>query len=257
MKAYCIQLNSQNDVKGNFNTIKEMALQCGGADIIALPEHALFMCKKNSEWRGAAAEIQEIIPDLQNLAVKLGTQILLGSYPYFPHENSAKFFNRCLLIGKDGAIKAYYDKINLYDAILPNGEVYKESDTAESGNQHMVSGNIGLSVCYDIRFSGLYSQLVREGAEIITIPAAFTDLTGKAHWHVLTRARAIETCCYVLAPAQCGVHPSGRRTFGHSMIISPWGEIMAEASYDLPEIIFAELDMNYPLECRRRLGLER
>jgi predicted amidohydrolase len=177
------------------------------------------------------------------LAVELGIWLLIGSLAIKVNEH--KTANRSFLIDPTGEISARYDKIHLFDVDLPNGEQYRESDTVAGGTVAVMAtipgGKIGLSVCYDVRFPQLYRGLAEAGAFLFTVPAAFTETTGKAHWEVLLRARAIENGAYVIAPAQGGLHAGGRHTYGHSLIISPWGEVLAQAGTE-PGVILAEID---------------
>ncbi len=162
------------------------------------------------------------------------------------HQNDERAVNRSFVINDKGDIVARYDKLHMFDITLPNGTSFCESNHYRAGQDLCMStspwGNIGLSICYDLRFANLYRKLAIKGSDMLAIPAAFTQITGEAHWHVLLRARAIETGCYVFAAAQCGVHDDGRTTYGHSMIIDPWGKILIEAKEN-PEIIYAELDL--------------
>jgi predicted amidohydrolase len=164
--------------------------------------------------------------------------------------------NRSLLFNPSGQIVARYDKIHMFDANVAENESYSESANFRGGNRAVVAsvpwGKLGMTICYDVRFPHLYRTLAKAGADIITVPSAFTVTTGKLHWHILLRARAIETGCFVVAPAQCGTHDGGRRTYGHSLIIAPSGEIMAEAA-DKPEIITAELNLAKVTEARHKL----
>ena len=161
--------------------------------------------------------------------------------------------NRSFLITPDGEIAARYDKIHMFDVDLEGGESYRESRTYRPGDEAIVAdlpwGMLGMTVCYDMRFPHLYRQLAQAGASFLSVPAAFTRPTGRAHWHTLLRARAIETQCFVFAPTQCGEHPSGRKTYGHSIIIDPWGEILAEAG-EAPEVITATIDPTRIAEVR-------
>jgi predicted amidohydrolase len=164
--------------------------------------------------------------------------------------------NRSFLIKPDGTIAVRYDKIHLFDVDLSGGEAYRESDTVAGGDvavtASMPAGHIGLSICYDLRFPQLYRALAEAGAFLFAVPAAFTETTGRAHWEVLLRARAIENGAYVIAPAQGGLHVNGRRTYGHSMIISPWGEVLAEADSE-PGIVLAEIDPEKSLSARAQI----
>src|SRR6201999_2584166 len=165
--------------------------------------------------------------------------------------------NRSFLIAPDGAITARYSKIHLFDVELASGETYRESNTVEGGNEAVVAdtdfGRIGLSICYDLRFPQLYRRLAQKGAFLLTVPSAFTVPTGEAHWHVLLRARAIENAAFVIAPAQGGTHANGRKTYGHSLIVSPWGEIIAESAGEEPGIIPAVLDLDQVAATRARI----
>jgi predicted amidohydrolase len=165
-------------------------------------------------------------------------------------------YNRSLVFNPLGAIVGRYDKIHLYDADPKPGESYRESDDIMPGEKAVIVDTpwckLGLTICYDVRFAHLYRALAKAGAAIITVPSAFTVPTGTAHWHVMLRARAIETGCYILAPAQTGTHDSGRKTYGHSLIVNPWGEVVADAG-DQPGIITAKLDLSKVDEARKAL----
>ncbi len=170
---------------------------------------------------------------------------------------SGKAANRSLLFGPDGALIAHYDKIHLFDVNLGAGQEYRESDAYEPGDKAVVADigacKLGLSICYDVRFPHLYADLAQAGAHVIAVPAAFTAPTGKAHWHALLRARAIETGCFIVAPAQGGRHEDGRSTFGHSLIVDPWGEIFAELDHDEPGVLIAGLKLSKVEEARAKI----
>jgi predicted amidohydrolase len=182
---------------------------------------------------------------MQRLAREQRTTILIGSIRA-RETGMDKPFNRAVLIGDGGAIVATYDKLHLFDVTLPDGQRYEESAQAVAGSQPVVAKTdfaaLGLSICYDLRFPQLYRALALSGAELLLVPSAFTRPTGEAHWHVLLRARAIENAAYVVAPAQAGSHPGGRETYGHSIIIDPWGRILAEADGEHPGVITASID---------------
>ena len=186
-------------------------------------------------------------------AKKLNSYILIGSYP---QKKNNKFLNRSLLIDNNGKEIEYYDKINLFDVSLNTNESYKESKNFVSGKQLKLAklpwGKLGFSICYDLRFPMLYKSLSKKGADFLSIPAAFTYTTGISHWHSLTRARAIENGCFVFAAAQCGSHKNGRKTFGHSLIINPWGEIIAEAKAS-DNFIFADIDISLIKDARKKI----
>ena len=191
---------------------------------------------------------------LRSLAVELGIWLHIGSLGIKIGEG--RVANRSYVIDPEGEIAARYDKLHMFDVDLAGGESYRESQYYEPGSKAVIAelpfGRLGMTICYDLRFPALYRALATEGANLIAIPAAFTKQTGQAHWHVLVRARAIETGAFVLAATQGGLHENGRETFGHSMIVSPWGEILAEAGED-PEVIFADIDLGASDEARVRI----
>jgi predicted amidohydrolase len=190
------------------------------------------------------------------LAEEHGVWLLVGSVaiPAGP----GKVFNRSLFFAPDGKRVATYDKIHMFDVDLGAGETYRESSGVEAGRQAVVvegpmGAKIGLTICYDLRFAHLYRKLARAGADILTIPAAFTVPTGQAHWETLIRARAIETGCFVIAPAQGGAHADGRSTWGHSVIVGPWGEIVGKLDHDEPGLLVADLDLDKVAEARAKV----
>ena len=207
-----------------------------GAKLICLPEAATFLAAN----RAALAEEAEpegesrTLDRLRDITARCGVTLSVGSM--FFRGTDGRHVNRQLLIGPDGAVQAAYDKIHMFDADVGDGKSYRESKYFAPGGTMVLAEchgiKTGLTICYDLRFPHLYRQLAQAGAEILTIPAAFTFNSGKAHWHVLLRARAIETGCFVIAAAQCGTHADGRRTYGHALIVSPWGKIIAEAPTD-------------------------
>jgi hypothetical protein len=188
-------------------------------------------------------EGNEALAHYQALAKDLGIWLHIGSMGV--KLSDEKIANRAYLINPAGEVAARYDKIHMFDVELPGGERYRESKNYQAGEQGVIAempwGNLGITICYDMRFPGLYRDLALAGADFLTMPSAFTVKTGKAHWEVLLRARAIETGCYVLAAAQGGTHENGRDTYGHSLVVAPWGEVIAEGGTD-PEVIFADID---------------
>lgn len=194
------------------------------------------------------------LPAFAALAEELGIWLLVGSLAIKVSET--KTANRSFLVDPKGRIAARYDKIHLFDVDLPSGEKYRESNTVAGGNRAVTAdlpwGKIGLTICYDVRFPQLYRALAKNGAFLLTVPSAFTDTTGKAHWHVLLRARAIENGAFVMAPAQGGTHANGRKTFGHSLIIAPWGEVLAEGGTE-PGVILADIDTAAAADARARV----
>jgi deaminated glutathione amidase len=257
-RAACVQMRSGVDVATNVETATALIREAKGlgASFIATPEVTVLF-EAESDRLFAKVHVEDEDPSLlalRNTAKEQGVWLLIGSMAIRVGERQCA--NRSFLIGPDGAIRASYDKIHMFDVDLPNGEMYRESRNFRRGERAVVAdmpwGRLGLSICYDLRFPQLYRTLAHAGASFLTIPAAFTHTTGKAHWHVLQRARAIETGCFVIAPAQGGIHPNGRHTYGHSLIVAPWGEILAEAGED-PCVITAEIDPAKVAEARQRI----
>ena len=252
-----VQMTSGND-KGKNLGKAEMLLQRGvemGAAFLALPENFSFMGKEDEKIE-AAEEIEtgESVDFLREFASSRKVWLLGGSIPVTAGDG--KVFNTSLLIDDEGRIAARYDKIHLFDVDLEDGESHRESRFVKSGDR-LVSvdtpyGRVGLSICYDLRFPELYRRLMSDGAGLVFVPAAFTRQTGEAHWEVLLRARAVENQVYVVAPAQFGVHGGGRRTYGNSMIVDPWGRVTARAS-DMETVIISRIDPAYRDEVRKRI----
>jgi predicted amidohydrolase len=227
-----------------------------GARLVVTPEMTSLMDRRP----GALAQKAKTETDdgallaFRKLAAEIGCALILGSLPI--RLTATLCANRSFVISPGGDIIACYDKIHMFDVKLSEEESYSESQSYQPGNEAVMCrigpARIGLTICYDVRFPCLYRALAKAGADLITVPAAFTHLTGSAHWHVLLRARAIETGSFVLAPAQSGVHADGRRTFGHSLIVNPWGEIIAEAG-EQTGVIHAELDLDEVPRARARM----
>lgn len=258
MKAAAIQLNSQPDIKKSLSDARQLIDKAvdAGAEFICLPENFAFLGNEKEMYEHAA-QIGEAVEDqLPEWAKTFGVTIMAGGYPSPAGEE--KYYNRSILITPNGEIAASYHKIHLFDVDLSEGEFYRESDNVEPGRISSVvykSKNlpaIGFSICYDVRFPELYRQLMEKGTDILTVPSAFTKTTGEAHWNVLLRARAIENSCYVIAAAQTGRHGKKRETFGHSMIIDPWGNILKDAGTE-PGYITADIDLQVLKEIRRKL----
>jgi predicted amidohydrolase len=244
----CIQLNSGDDMAANIARASELirAARRAGADVIATPENTGLM--ESSSARvvagGRPESTHPALAAFRALAAETGAWLLIGSL-WIRNDGAERVTPRSYLIAADGAIAARYDKIHMFDVDLPTGETYRESRSFAPGAEARIVdtpfGRLGMTICYDVRFPQLYRHLAQAGAELISVPAAFTYTTGRAHWHVLVRARAIETGAYVFAPAQCGRHPGGRRTFGHSLIVGPWGEVLADGGDEVGYVI-AEID---------------
>lgn len=252
----CVQVNAGNEIAPNIDIanglIREAA--AAGADVVSLPECvALLEPDRDALFRKSAVEADH--PALQAftvIACELGIWLHVGSLAVLSADG--RIANRTFLIDPTGTVTAKYDKIHMFDVDLADGESYRESNTYQPGGQAVMAdlpwARAGLTICYDVRFPALYAHLAEAGAEIIGVPSAFTRKTGRPHWHVLLRARAIETGCWVFAAAQCGDHAAGRQTYGHSLIVDPWGEIVAEAGEE-PGIIIADIDPARVAEARR------
>ena len=222
----------------------------GGAKFILTPEGTNVL-EQRRDLRASVLSEEDAdvaVLGLRRLAAELGVWLLIGSAIVRSGRiNDDRAANRSLLVDPTGAITARYVKLHVFDVDLPNGETYRESATVRPGDGAVVAdtpwGRLGLTICYDIRFPHLHRQLAKAGASMIVVPAAFTVPTGEAHWETLLRARAIETGAFVLAPAQGGLHEDGRRTWGRSTVVGPWGEIIAKVDHDEPCIVRAKLDM--------------
>ncbi len=265
----CVQTTSGRDIAANVAMASKLVRRArkAGADFVLLPETVNVMEPKGSLLRDKVAAVWDE-------ALRTGcsgngwTEAELRAIPFTLLAGSlvvptgrkkagkAMLANRSFLIDPRGTVKARYDKIHMFDVDLGRGEVYRESRTYAAGNKAVTAklpwGRLGLSVCYDLRFPHLYRALAGKGADFLSVPSAFTRPTGAAHWHVLLRARAIENGCFVFAPAQCGTHEGGRKTYGHSLIVDPWGAVLAEAG-DEPGVITAVVEPERVAEARGRL----
>jgi predicted amidohydrolase len=237
MEAYiacAIQMTSTPGLQSNLaqaERLIEEAVQ-RGASFIGLPENFAFMGPEQDKITKADTIASYAETFLVETARRWGVTILGGGFPV--PAGTGKVFNTALLVGSSGQILGRYQKLHLFDVDLPDGNTYRESDTVDPGEKLVLVnagglGKIGLSVCYDLRFPELYRQLSQQGAEVLVVPSAFTAYTGKDHWRPLLRARAIENTCYVIAPAQVGEHYARRQSYGHAMILDPWGNILADA----------------------------
>ncbi len=257
-RAALVQMRSGRDVAANVAAASALIREAAaaGASYVQTPEMTGTM-EESREKLFAVLHEEETDPALaafRALAAELRIHLHIGSLAIRASEHRAA--NRAFLLGPDGAIRARYDKIHMFDVTLPNGDVYRESEAYRPGDLAVLADlpqiRLGFSICYDLRFPALFRALAESGAGMIAVPAAFTRTTGEAHWHVLLRARAIETGSFVLAAAQGGVHENGRQTYGHSLIIDPWGEILAEAGTE-PGMIHAEIDPAKVLAVRGRI----
>jgi deaminated glutathione amidase len=260
-RAALFQMNGGIDPAANGAAIVAAAARAreGGADMLFTPEMSGLL---DADGKRRAAHIRSeaddpVLADVRDAAARHGLWVQLGSLALRDAAgDDDRLVNRSFLIDASGGIRARYDKIHLFDADLPSGEHYRESDSYRSGDRVVVAqtpwGKLGLSICYDLRFADLYRRLTDAGAELLAVPAAFTVPTGRAHWQVLLRARAIEAGVFVVAAAQAGRHEDGRSTYGHSLAVDPWGDILVEME-DAPSLAFADIDMARVAEARGRV----
>jgi predicted amidohydrolase len=264
-RAAAVQMRTGLDVAANVAEAERLirAAASNGADYVLTPEMTTIL-DRDRERLLAAIRPEESDPALARfraLAVELRLYLHIGSMAIKlgePGSNpgQAAIANRSFLIAPDASLLARYDKIHMFDVDLAGGESYRESNSYRPGEQAVLSdlpwGRLGLTICYDLRFPALYRALAEAGATMLTIPSAFTQQTGEAHWHVLIRARAIENGCFVFAAAQGGKHENGRETFGHSLIVDPWGRVLAEGGSD-PGMVMAEIDLAEVAKARARI----
>lgn len=264
MRAGLVQLTVTDDPAENLPETVALvrAAVAGGAGFVLTPEctNALSSNRARQRERFRFEDQDETLAALRDEAARAGIWLLAGSLGVLTDDADGRFANRSFLIGPDGAIAARYDKIHMFDVNVSETEVYRESAGYRPGARAVLAdtpfARIGMTVCYDIRFPHLYRRLAKAGAEVITVPAAFNHITGAAHWETLLRARAIETGCYILAPAQTGFHPEkdgkGRRTHGHSLVVAPWGEVLSDAGTE-PGVTFADIDLAEVAKARDRV----
>ena len=258
-KAGLVQMRTGVDEARNLVAAEALIREAAanGADFIITPEITNLFEPDRPKFR------EKITPQDENISVR-GFSALAMELKRWLHIGSlvlksgeGKAFNRALLFDPKGKIAATYDKVHLYDVDLPNGDTYRESAVYEGGKEAVVVDlpfcKLGVSICYDVRFPLLYHALAQAGANVLVTPAAFTVPTGQAHWHVLQRARAIETGSFVLTAAQGGKHEGGRETYGHSLVVNPWGEVIAELRHDEPGVLIAEIDVAQSKDARARI----
>jgi predicted amidohydrolase len=261
--AACIQFTAGPDPEPNLRQVAELVRRArdAGADFVMTPEASnLIESGKRRRDKARREADDPFLAGMRELARELGAWLLLGSLVIDPEGEAGadpeeqRLANRSFLIDATGAVVAKYDKIHMFDIDLPGGESYRESNAYRPGGQTVVAetpwGRLGMTVCYDVRFPHLYRALAHAGADFLSVPSVFTVPTGRAHWHVLLRARAIENGAFVFAPAQWGEHPSGRKSYGHSLIVDPWGVVLAECA-DETGIITARIDPATIAEARR------
>lgn len=257
--AACVQLRSNRDVAANSAAAEALIREAAatGADYVQTPEMTNLL-ERSREDLMAKIRVEGEDPSLarfRELAAELDIWLHIGSLAILLEPGKAA--NRGFLIGPDGSLKARYDKIHMFDVDLPNGESWRESATYRPGCESLVAdlpfARLGMAVCYDVRFPALFRAQARAGAEVLTMPAAFTRQTGEAHWHVLQRARAIENGAFVISSAQGGKHEDGRETYGHSLIVNPWGAVIAELDHDEPGFVTARIDTEETQKARQRI----
>jgi len=246
-RAACLQMNSGSDLAANLAQLKQMVTEAAGngAQFVLSPEYCLMMDGSGRVMRDGAlpADGGTTLAELRQLAVQNNICFLAGSLTLKTDEE--RIVNRSYLISADGTVVATYDKIHMFDVTLPDGKVIRESTAYRPGEQAVIAatpwGRLGMTICYDVRFPHLYRALAQQGAEFLSVPSSFQRQTGKVHWHTLLKSRAIENAAYVFAPAMCGEHPGNRQTYGHALIVDPWGEVLADAGEE-PGIIYADID---------------
>lgn len=260
-RVAAIQCNSTEDIQQNMTSVLRLCQQAvdQGATLLVLPEVFLFRKQRITSKQFSdslmGASMAPLIEFVTNHQIWLVAGSVCESI-----DNSSKTFNTSIVINPKGECQALYRKIHLFDVELEKTSI-KESKWFESGDQPVITSidgiSTGLSICYDLRFPELYRYYAQQGAELLTIPSSFTQVTGEAHWHVLVRARAIENQCVVIAPNQVGHGPRKVPTFGHSLIVDPWGQVLAEASGDLEEVIVADIDWEYGQKIREQMPIRQ
>ncbi len=264
MKAALIQLCSSDDPSANLPITTALIDEAvaGGADFVLTPEVTNCVSASRTHQENVLRTEAEdaTLAALRDLAAARGIWLLIGSLALKTEDANGRFANRSILIAPNGAIAARYDKIHMFDVTISDSESYRESAGYRPGTQAVLAdmpfGSLGMTICYDVRFAHLYRNLAQAGAHVLTVPSAFSPVTGAAHWETLLRARAIETGCYVLAPAQTGTHRASqgkpRQTYGHSLAVSPWGEVLADGGA-APGVIYVDLDMAEVAQARQRI----
>ena len=259
-----LQITASDQPMDNLKVVLQMVrdAHAQGARFIVTPEVTNCVSIDKDHQRRLFHHQKEdpSLKAFQLIAAELGITLMIGSLAVQSNDPDGRFANRCFVIGPDGGIIANYDKIHMFDVVLSQTETFQESKGYRPGDKLVLApcefGVVGLTICYDLRFPHLFRDLAKAGAKIITVPAAFSPVSGEAHWHVLLRARAIETGCYIVAPAQTGTHSAAsgrqRQTYGHSLVVDPWGKVLADASIDAG-ITIVEIDLDQVDSARRRI----
>ncbi len=264
MRAALVQLCSSDDPAANLPVTTALIEEAvaGGAEFVLTPEvtNCVSASRTHQDNVLRIEGGDATLVALRDLAAARGIWLLIGSLALKTEDAAGRFTNRSFLIAPDGSIAARYDKIHMFDVTISDSESYRESSGYRPGTQAVLAdmpfGSLGMTICYDVRFPHLYRNLAQAGARVLTVPSAFSPVTGAAHWETLLRARAIETGCYVLAPAQTGTHSASqgkpRQTYGHSLAISPWGEVLADGG-TAAGVIYVDLDMTEVAQARQRI----
>lgn len=258
MKVACVQVCAGDDMAVNLARVSEGVREAAAAqaELITTPENVALMAADRAQLleHAVAEDEHPAVAHFSDLAATVRRWVLAGSIGVAAGDG--RIFNRSLLFDPDGVIAARYDKIHMFDVTLPGGESYQESRNYRPGSTAVAvdlpGAKLGMTICYDIRFPALYRALGQVGAQVITVPSAFTATTGRAHWSVLLRARAIETGAFIVAPAQVGSHPAKRNTYGHSMVVAPWGEVILDAG-EACGVTYADLDLAKVTKARQSI----
>ncbi|MEC9197674.1 MAG: carbon-nitrogen hydrolase family protein [Pseudomonadota bacterium] len=265
MKAALLQITSSDDPQANLamlGPLIEEAVQKGAGFVLTPEVTNCVSSSRQHQLQVLQHQDDDItLAGLRAQAKRRGIWLLIGSLALKTHDADGRFANRSFLIDPEGQIKASYDKIHMFDVEVSETETYRESAGYRPGDRAVLAqtpfGAIGMAICYDVRFPHLFRDLAKAGAQILTVPSAFSPVTGAAHWETLLRARAIECGAYVLAPAQCGTHPTAtnapRKTWGHSLVVDPWGNIVTQAGTD-PTILYIDLDLTAVAQTRKRIA---
>jgi predicted amidohydrolase len=257
LRIALIQLTSGDDIAANIARIEMFVAEAAkkGATFVALPENAFCMEVSGAKRTFYTQDEHPGVAAAATMAKNHGVWLLVGSVA-IKIDDSGKTVNRSLLFNYKGQLVAEYDKIHLFDVDVGDGQTYKESAKMLPGDKAVLVkapwGKLGMTVCYDLRFPHLYRALAQQEADIIAVPSAFTQTTGEAHWHVLLRARAIENGCFIIAPAQTGIHSGNRKTFGHSLVVDPWGKILADGGTE-EGVVMAEIDVHEVKKVRAKI----
>lgn len=259
VKVAAVQMRSDGDMSANIETLSRMVGEAAaqGAQYVQTPENTGIIQNDRALYRASlhAEQDDPVVREASALARRHGIHLHIGSTPI--KLESGLIANRAFVFAPDGSKITTYDKIHMFDVDLDNGESWRESDTISAGDRAVVAElpfmKLGLAICYDIRFPQLFQAQANAGANVISAPAAFTQQTGEAHWHILQRARAIENGAFLISAAQGGLHNGNRQTYGHTIIVSPWGKVLAEADHDNPAVIYADIDVADSAAARNKI----